>query len=115
MKDESADTSEEGKLQRKEHQKEAKEKEKVANEAKDKILNAVGNERNLKKDAEGFPDRFPSGLAKVNASGNVIRTPIQILQTIMRRWMRQKKIWDGWTVSQPVWTALQATCWSRRI
>ena len=74
MKDESADTSEEGK-QRKEHQKEAKEKEKVANEAKDKILNAVGNERNLKKDAEGFPDRFPSGLAKVNASGNTDQNP----------------------------------------
>lgn len=74
MKDESADTSEEGK-QRKEHQKEAKEKEKVANEAKDKILNAVENERNLKKDAEGFPDRFPSGLAKVNASGNTDQNP----------------------------------------
>ena len=35
MKDESADTSEEGK-QRKEHQKEAKEREKAANAAKDK-------------------------------------------------------------------------------
>lgn len=74
MKDESADTSEEGK-QRKEHQKEAKEREKAANAAKDKILNAVENERNLKKDAEGFPDRFPSGLAKVNASGNTDQSP----------------------------------------
>ena len=73
MKDESADTSE-GK-QRKEHQKEAKEKEKAANDAKNKILNAVKNERNLKKDAEGFPDRFPSGLAKVNASGNSYQDP----------------------------------------
>ena len=48
MKDESADTSEEGK-QRKEHQKEAKEREKAANAAKDKILNAVENERKSEK------------------------------------------------------------------